>query len=277
MPIKLVDLPGRVFVVVSGHKLYARGGSGAIVGPKDFFEGKPDDPAGGTVSGVSSEEVSFLPPPANQEPGTQNAIAQISLAKALAVLKDVRLEEIAARERALTKRLMSRINEIDWVEIIGEPDLDKVERGPVISFRLVSSYMGQYIPSAFVGLAFAHFFNVGTRNGFFCAHPYFYRLNKFSPDQANMHANRHAAMDIPGCAFLPGDKDLFATRLSFGFPTSEEDLARVPAMLEEIRRAYSVRSTLIRRPDSVIALKGIDPEAGLPSLSLSQNGPYWDD
>ena len=43
-----------------------------------------------------------------------------------------------------------------------------------------------------------------------------------------MHANRHAAMDIPGCAFLPGDKDLFATRLSFGFPTSEEDLARVP-------------------------------------------------
>ena len=47
--LSLKDLPGDVFLAISGHKCYAIEGSGAVIGPADFFKGVPEFATGGTI------------------------------------------------------------------------------------------------------------------------------------------------------------------------------------------------------------------------------------
>ncbi|MFA6169674.1 MAG: aminotransferase class V-fold PLP-dependent enzyme [Candidatus Margulisiibacteriota bacterium] len=249
MKLDLKNLSGEVFIALSGHKLYARDGSGAIIGPKDFFRGAALDPAGGTISGVTSRDIHFADPPANFEPGTPAFIAQASLGKAVHLLTEAGLDNIAGFEAEMARRVIDSISRVKGLEILGESNIDLVPRGPVVSF-IMRAANGDRIPPGFIGKALEVFFGVDARVGQFCAHPYVYSLLGVSEQEAIAHAMAHAKKSRAGCAALPGDQSAHAARISWGFPTPHEHLEKIPTMLEHIQRMW---------PHGILAL---DAEAG---------------
>jgi len=240
MPIDLSTLPGRVLLAMSGHKVYSRDGSGGIVGPKDFFEGVADEPAGGTISAVTDRDIFFSLPPHNQEAGTPAFIAQISFGKAVDILTKAGLEDIREAEGFLSRFVLAELQKVDGVEILGDIT---IPRGPVISFSL-TGHDGKKIPPGFVGAALQYFWGMDTRVGQFCAHPYVYFLQGVGHREARKHARLHAERQRAGCAALPGDEKYHAARFSFGFPTKRADLARLPEIIRQIRDLWPDKSIL---------------------------------
>ncbi|MFH1361270.1 MAG: aminotransferase class V-fold PLP-dependent enzyme, partial [bacterium] len=245
MKINLSELPSQVFVAFSGHKTYARDGSGAVVGPVEFFKGRAVKPGGGAITGVTKLEgdIYYAEPAHNLEAGTPAYIAQASLGKAVIVLEEAGMAEIAAREEVLTRGLMAGLLNFDWLHVLGESNLDVVPRGPVISFT-VDGVDGQPIPPGFLAKALEVFYGVESRPGQFCAHPYIYHLLNVSDNDAHVHALKHVARGRAGCAALPGDQNYHALRFSFGFPTRSWQLGALPKMLAAVREMWPDQSVL---------------------------------
>lgn len=282
--LSLKDLPGDVFLAISGHKCYAIEGSGAVIGPADFFKGVPEFATGGTISAVTREQMFFDRPPINQEHGTQVYIAQISLGKALSLLMDAGMDNIEEIERQKTARLIKGLRQVEGLEIIGEPDMDIADRGPVVTISMKgaadvwSDMPNCYIPPAFIGKALNAGWGIGTRVGYYCAHPYGYFLRKVPDDVALKHALEHAAKGRAGCGLLSGDEWIYMTRFSFSFVTPDESLQRVPGILNKIR-GISYKNSVIK-PDFESGVWYVDggqndSKANAHSrFDLSVRGPY---
>jgi len=274
MQLDLQALPGRVFMAMSGHKLYARDGSGVVIGPKEFFEGPALVPAGGTITGVTLEDIFYAKPPYNLEAGTPAYVGQVSLGKAAVVLSEAGMREIENAEERLTRLLMAQITQVPGLTVLGETDLDAVCRGPVFSF-ILNDNSGQRIPPGFILKALEVFHGVDSRPGQFCAHPYLYALLGASHEKALAHAVKHAEKGRAGCAALPGDPDFHAARLSFGFPTKEEDLLALPQMLVEVREMWPDRSALRLDPErGEFYLPGQARVLTAGDFTIHQTGPY---
>jgi len=282
--LSLKDLPGDVFLAISGHKCYAIEGSGAVIGPTDFFKGVPEFATGGTISAVTREQMFFDRPPINQEHGTQVYIAQISLGKALSLLMDAGMDNIEAIERHKTAGLIEGLGQVEGLEIIGEPDMDVADRGPVVTISMrgaenVWSEMPNcYIPPAFIGKALNVGWGIGTRVGYYCAHPYGYFLRGVPDDVALEHAMAHAAKGRAGCGLLAGDEWIYMTRFSFSFVTPDRALNKLPGILSQIRE-LSYKNSVIQ-PDFESGVWYIkdgnnDSRANAHArFDLSARGPY---
>ncbi len=282
--LSLKDLPGDVFLAISGHKCYAIEGSGAVIGPTDFFKGVPEFAAGGTISAVTREQVFFDRPPINQEHGTQVYIAQISLGKALSLLRDAGMDTIEEIERQKTSTLIEGLRQVEGLEIIGEPDMNIADRGPVVTIAMKgaeevwSDMPNCYIPPAFIGKALNEGWGIGTRVGYYCAHPYGYFLRRVPDDVALKHAAEHAAKGRAGCGLLAGDEWIYTTRFSFSFVTPDECLQGLPGILNKIR-GLSYKNSVIK-PDFksgvwYVAGGQNDSKASAHSrFDLSARGPY---
>ncbi|OGC36455.1 hypothetical protein A2311_03080 [candidate division WOR-1 bacterium RIFOXYB2_FULL_48_7] len=274
MAINLNELPGRVALAISGHKLYARDGSGAIVAPRDFLTGPAIVPSGGTITGVTFKRIMYAGPPHNMEPGTPAYIAQASLGKAVITLTQAGLNEIADAEERLTRLLMAQITQVNGLRVLGEPNLDLVPRGPIISFTMTDSE-GNHIPPGFILKALEAFYGIESRPGQFCAHPLVYFLQGASEEQAYEHAARHQARGRAGCAALPGDEKYHAARLSFGFPTNEQHLLMVPQYLQTVRSLWSDGSALrLDAERGEFFIPGQPRSLTQGTFSLGQSTPY---
>jgi len=111
-PHRRVDIAawGVDYVVLSGHKLYAPYGAGALVGRRDWLDvAAPYLAGGGAVRAVGVEgnatEVSWAPAPHRHEAGTPNVLGAAALAAACRTLDPVIDTEVPAHERALVERL----------------------------------------------------------------------------------------------------------------------------------------------------------------------------
>lgn len=244
IPLNLSQLHGRVFVAVSGHKLYGPTGSGAVIGPKIFFRGPALRAGGGTISAVTATGIHYAEPPANCESGTPAFIAQIGFAKALKLLMETGLDNIAQREDQLLSSFWPQLLSVNGLEVLGCRELNAYPRGPVVSFRLKDSTGKEFIPPGFIGYALQAFYGVDCRVGQFCAHPYVYALLGVSEENAIEHALVHARIAKAGCAALPGDQNFHTTRFSWAFPTEERELAVLPDMLRAIQGLWPNKSIL---------------------------------
>lgn len=199
------------YVAISGHKMYAPFGAGALVGRKDTFErGDPDLRGGGTVEIVTLDDVVWAEPPERDEAGSPNTVGVVALAAAICQLESVGMDTIAAHEAALTRHALSALHELPDVMIFGSTDPSHAEeRLGVIPFGLKN--VNHFLAAAVLGYEYG----IGVRSGCFCAHPYILHLLQVSENEAVKVRNRMLAGDR---SEMPG-----LIRASFGlYNTSDE-------------------------------------------------------
>jgi selenocysteine lyase/cysteine desulfurase len=169
------------YIAISAHKLYAPYGMGALIGRRDTFErGDPDLRGGGTVEIVTVDSVEWSAPPDRDEAGSPNVVGAIAMAAAMLQLEAVGMDVVAAHEAELTAHALTRLNQLDFVEILGDRDPARAaERLGVIPFNM------RGLPHFLVAAILGHEFGVGVRNGCFCAHPYILYLLGLSPEEAD--------------------------------------------------------------------------------------------
>jgi len=206
-PHRRVDLAatGADYLALSGHKLYAPYGAGALVGRRDWLDAaEPYLAGGGAVTAVGAVDATGTTPatwtcaPHRHEAGTPNVLGVAALARACRVLDGV-VDTIApAHERALLARLTDALDGVPGVRPL-RIWADAPDRVAVVSFTvdgvapgLVAAYL-----SAEHGIA--------VRDGKFCAHP-----------------------------FVDRATDGGAVRASFGLATTAEDVDRLVEALREL-------------------------------------------
>ncbi|WP_214404242.1 aminotransferase class V-fold PLP-dependent enzyme [Pseudonocardia lacus] len=207
-PHRRVDLAatGADYLALSGHKLYAPYGAGALVGRRDWLDAaEPYLVGGGAVTAVGAVDatgatpVSWAPAPHRHEAGTPNVLGVAALARACRVLDGV-VDTIApTHERALLARLTDALDGVPGVRAL-RIWADAPDRVAVVSFAvdgvapgLVAAYL-----SAEHGIA--------VRDGKFCAHPL-----------------------VDRAAGATG-----AVRASFGLASTAEDVDRLVEALREL-------------------------------------------
>lgn len=212
------------FVVLSGHKMYAPYGTGALVGPKEIFlQGAPEYSGGGTVDIVTMDEITWAGTPDRDEAGSPNVVGAVAMAAAAQVLMDVGMDKIAAHEEALIAYALERLNRVPGIKIYGESDPARAaEKVGVIPFNLAG--YSHFFLAAILGFEGG----IGVRSGCFCAHPYVVHLLQLNEEEA---ASWRDQMLEGNKSNMPG-----MVRMSFGCYNDTTDVDRLVEMVEQIAR-----------------------------------------
>lgn len=210
------------FVAISGHKMYAPFGTGALIGAKEDFEAcAPAHRGGGTIEIVTLDEVHWAAPPERYEAGSPNVVGAVALAASIRVLSGVGMDRIAAHEKELTSYAIRRMAELDGVTLYGSRDPDRVEdRLGVLPFTVDG------VPHGKVAAILSMEGAIGVRNGCFCAHPYVLQLLGVSDAEYRSYKRQVLKGDR---STLPG-----LVRVSFGCYNTVEEIDWLVEMLQRI-------------------------------------------
>ena len=220
--------PTADFVALSGHKMYAPFGSGALIGPRSQFEtGEPFLAGGGAVDLVGLDEVVWTTPPDREEAGSPNVIGAVALEASIGALTAVGWEAVAAHEDALVKRMAEGLLAIDGVHLLGP--LGSAGEGTaheLVETLAVTTFTVEGMHHALVAARLSAEYGVAVRHGCFCAHPYVIRLLGLS--EQVVHAYRDEVLrgdhrNVPG-----------AVRASAGLGTSGLDVEALVAAVADL-------------------------------------------
>ena len=200
------------YLAFSAHKIYAPFGLGVLIANRSAFEeGVPEHVGGGTVDMVSIDHVFWTDVPEKEEAGTPNVVGAVALAKALKVVQEVGMDNVAAHEARLTKYALHKMKKIQGMTLFGSTDEGDVDnRLGVISFNLGD------MPHALVASILNYESAIGVRNGCFCAHPYIKSLLEVTREENNALEERILQHDR---SVIPG-----AVRMSFGIYNEESEV-----------------------------------------------------
>jgi selenocysteine lyase/cysteine desulfurase len=172
-PHRRVDIAawGVDYVAVSGHKLYAPYGAGALVGRRDWLDAAPPFLAGGGATvAVDIRSVQWATGPQRHEAGSPNVLGAAALAQACRTLTPVLDSAAPEHERALSEQLAAGL-----ATIPGLTELsiwaDSTDRVGVHAFTVADR------PAGYVAAYLSAEHGIGVRDGKFCAHPLLDRLN----------------------------------------------------------------------------------------------------
>lgn len=171
-PHRRVDIAatGVDYVALSGHKLYAPYGAGALVGRRDWLDAAPAYLAGGgAVREVGTDETTWAAAPHRHEAGTPNVLGAAALAQACRTLAPVLDGPGPAHERALLERLRAGLAGIPGVRTL-RIWADGTDQVAVQSFTVADR------PAGYVAAYLSAEHGIGVRDGRFCAHPLLARL-----------------------------------------------------------------------------------------------------
>ncbi len=207
-----MELIGIDHLALSGHKLYAPFGTGALVSRTPIV-GDPLIRGGGAIKLVTEDDVIWADAPERYEAGSPNVIGAVALAAACEAL-DMELAE--AKEWALAARLHAGLAAIDGLETLalwpGYPDRVGVATFTLKGWR--DADLAQTLSDEFA---------IGVRHGCFCAHPLLTRLLGVSDAEAKrLHRELKAGREPE----LPG-----AVRASIGLGTTLQDVDELVAAL----------------------------------------------
>jgi len=211
------------FLALSGHKLYAPFGCGALIGPRAAFEtGDPFLAGGGAVDLVGLDEVIWTAPPDREEAGSPNVVGAIALHAAIDAVTDIGWDVIGAHERQLAGRLHQGLAAIDGVRLLG-PVGSGTTDAPVLP---VAAFTVEGMHHALVAARLSAEYGIAVRHGCFCAHPYVIRL--LGMDEAAVDAYRREVLH-GDLRRIPG-----AVRASAGLGTSGSDIDALVAAVGEL-------------------------------------------
>ncbi|WP_435870554.1 aminotransferase class V-fold PLP-dependent enzyme [Micromonospora musae] len=198
------------YLAVSGHKLYAPFGAGALIGRSDWLDAAQPYLAGGGATarvGAATHEVTWAVGPARHEGGTPNLLGAVALAAVCDALGDADRTALHEREQRLLARLRDGIAALPHVVELRtfEPDAPRVG---IVSFAVAGW------DSSEVAAELARKHAIGVRDGLFCAHPLAQRL-------LTEAATRSGRRDLPPTAL----------RASIGLGSTEQHVDRLIAAL----------------------------------------------
>ena len=202
LPLDVAEL-GVDFYALTGHKLYAPTGIGALWTKLDLLREMPPFLGGGSmIRKVTKGGTTYADPPARFEAGTPAIAQAIGMASSLRWLDGLGMEAVRDHERQITDYALERVADIPGLRVFG-PSRGSERIGPV-SFELegvhahdVSEILDRH--------------GVAVRAGHHCAQPLMDRLG------------------IPATA-----------RASFGVYTTPEELDRLVEGLHDARRVFGL-------------------------------------
>jgi cysteine desulfurase/selenocysteine lyase len=202
MAVDVAEL-GVDFYAVTGHKLYAPTGIGALWARLDLLRAMPPFLGGGSmIRKVTKEGTTYADPPARFEAGTPAIAQAIGMASALRWMDSVGMESIREHEREIAAYALERLGEVPGLRIFGPPP--GPERLGPVSFELdgvhahdVSEILDRH--------------GVAVRAGHHCAQP---------------------LMDRLGIAAT--------ARASFGVYTTPEEIDRLVEGLHDARKVFGL-------------------------------------
>jgi selenocysteine lyase/cysteine desulfurase len=207
-------------LALSGHKLYAPFGAGALVAASRRLGTEPPLlRGGGAVKLVTLDDVVWEDAPERHEAGSPDVVGVVAVAAACRRLRELGMETVAEHERALAARLWSGLEQIPGLRTLRLWP-DATEPVGVATFTLA----GYPHPLLAAILSAEH--AIGVRHGCFCAHPLITRLLGVSDEALDRLRGELNAGRRPQ---LPG-----AVRASVGLGTTPGDIDRLTAALREI-------------------------------------------
>ena len=209
-------------LALSGHKMYAPFGMGALVAPEAVLrECEPPVAGGGAVDFVTLEDVLWAHLPERLEAGSPNVLGAVALGAACTELQRCGMDAVAEHERDLLRHLderMARLGERVTAHTLWHGD--DVDRLGVCTFTVAGLHHA--LVAAFLSAEHA----IGVRHGCFCAHPYITHLLGITPKQADVVRNELRRGEH---AHVPG-----AVRASFGIGTTHADVDALCDALDEL-------------------------------------------
>jgi len=134
LPLDVAEL-GVDFYAVTGHKLYAPTGIGALWSRLDLLRAMPPFLGGGSmIRKVTKEGTTYADPPARFEAGTPAIAQAIGMASALRWMDGIGMEAILEHERGITAYAQERLAEMPGLRVFGPPA--GAERIGPVSFEL---------------------------------------------------------------------------------------------------------------------------------------------
>ena len=125
------------FYCLSGHKMCAPTGIGALYGKKELLENmEPVEFGGEMIDFVGLQESTWKELPYKFEGGTPIIAGAIGLGAAIDFITEIGLDNIAAHEHKLVTYAMNEMSQIDGLTIFGPQDANK--RSGLITFNLDS-------------------------------------------------------------------------------------------------------------------------------------------
>ncbi|HEX4464925.1 MAG TPA: cysteine desulfurase [Solirubrobacterales bacterium] len=204
MAVDVAEL-GVDFYAITGHKLYAPTGIGALWARLDLLRAMPPFLGGGSmIRKVTKEGTTYADPPARFEAGTPAIAQAIGMASALRWMDALGMDSIREHEQQIAAYALEQLGEVPGLRIFGPP-AGRERLGPV-SFELdgvhahdVSEILDRH--------------GVAVRAGHHCAQPLMDRLG------------------IPATA-----------RASFGVYTTPEEIDRLVEGLHDARKVFGLDS-----------------------------------
>jgi len=202
LPVDVAAL-GVDFYALTGHKLYAPTGIGALWCRLDLLRAMPPFLGGGSmIRKVTKEGTSYADPPARFEAGTPAIAQAIGMASALRWLDGIGMEAVLEHERRIASYALEHLAEVPGLRVFGPPA--GPERIGPVSFELegvhahdVSEILDRH--------------GVAVRAGHHCAQPLMDRLG------------------VPATA-----------RASFGVYTTTEEIDRLVEGLHDARKVFGL-------------------------------------
>ena len=149
------------FFVLSGHKMFAPTGIGALYGKQAILDTTPPWQGGGSmIADVTFERTTYQSAPSRFEAGTGNIADAVGLGAAIDYLDSIGMEPISRHEHELIEQAVAGLREIPGLRLVGAPR----ERAGVVSFVLDG------IRTEHVGKALDRE-GIAVRAGHHCAQP----------------------------------------------------------------------------------------------------------
>ena len=131
-PHRAIDMVamGIDFLALSGHKMYAPFGGGALIAPSAVLtDAEPMLAGGGAVTYVTTDDVQWAQLPDRHEAGSPNVIGAVALGAACTVLGRTGMGPISAHERRLLAYLDGQIDDLPHLHRLrlwDGPDIDRL-------------------------------------------------------------------------------------------------------------------------------------------------------
>lgn len=253
MHVPIAMQEGIDFLVFSGHKVYAPGSPGVLIGRRDLLAAAgPDEVGGGIVDDVSLRDYIVADRfPDREEAGTPNIVGAVLLGAALESLMRIGMTAVRDHEQQLLGPTLAWLAEQPYVRVYGDTDLVRTPRTGTIAFNL------RGIDHALVAAVLNDYWGIAVRNACFCAHPYVREMLKPELWELDAEFDTETAAGLAALKRRSG-----MVRVSMGLYTTSEDL-------DVLKHALA---TIAKEPEHFRAQYDLQPDGNYAHRTAHRDG-----